>query len=114
MRPIAVYTLRELKAIAPTIEEHHVVSEDLSVKEKVFNLFWLLGCDVTHGIEVQKDLITRNRFGEEDSTTRFVVSERVDDEWTMKFKQYASNAAKEYTEDRSLVVDLFRMKNGGF
>lgn len=114
MRPITVYTLAELQALVPSITEEHITSENEEIKDRVFKLFWALGCDVTHGIEVQKGMITRNRLKQDDESTRFVVSERVDDEWVIGFKGYASNAAKEYTEDHTLVVDLFKLKTGGF
>lgn len=114
MRPITVYTLNELQRLVPSITEEHILSSDNKVKEKVFSIFWALGCDLTHGIEVQKGLTTKNRFKEEDTSVRFVVSERVDDAWTVTFKGYASSAAKEYTEDYTLVVDLFKLKHGGF
>lgn len=114
MRPITVYTLQELQTLVPSITEEHVMSSDEKIKQKVFSIFWALGCDLTHGIEVQKGLTTKNRFKEEDNSVRFVVSERVDEAWTVNFKGYASNEAKEYTEDTSLVIDLFKLKHGGF
>lgn len=113
MKPICVYTLNELKRISPNITEDIIKSKDPKVKEKLHLLYWTLGCDISQGIEIQRGHLTKNRFGEVDDSIRTVVAERTDDEWVFGHSKYASQAAKEFTEDQSLHIEMYHMKRGG-
>lgn len=111
MRPVTVFTLLELQRIVPSFRKEAVTSEDVKVKEAVAKLFHRLGCDCTAGIEIQEDCISKNKFGELDVSPRFIVAERLDQDWLMS--GYASTAAKQYTPDVGLVIDLWKLKNRG-
>lgn len=113
MKPIVVFTLNELKRVVPSITEEIILSEDKEVKQKLHKLYWALGCDISQGIEIQRGHITKNRFGEMDDSIRTVVAERTDDDWIFNNSAYASQAAKEYTEDHSLRIEMYSMKRGG-
>ena len=95
----------------PSFRTEAVTSEKPEVKQAVAKMFYNLGCDVTNGIEIQYDCVSKNRFGELDDSPRFVVAERLDHTWLMS--KYASTAAKQYTPDTSLVVDLWKLRNKG-
>lgn len=111
MKPVAVFTLNELQKLVPSFKKEAVTSENASVKEAVFKLFHRLGCDCTSGIEVQEGCTSKNRFGDLDESCRFIVAERTDQAWLSS--GLASTAAKQYTTDVSLVVDLWKLKNRG-
>lgn len=111
MRPVTVFTLNELQRIVPSFKVEAVTSEREDVQKAVTEMFHRLGCDTSYGIEVQYDCISKNKFGEEDGSPRFIVAERLDNGWLMS--GYASTAAKQYTPDVSLVVDLWKLRNKG-
>lgn len=111
MRPVTVFTLNELKRLVPSFRTEAATSEKPSVKEAVAKMFHSLGCDVTSGIEIQYDCISKNRFGGLDDSPRFIIAERLDTDWLAS--KYASTAAKQYTPDVSLVVDLWKLRNKG-
>lgn len=111
MKPVAIYTLNELQRLVPSFKAEAVTSENPKVKAAVQDLFYRLGCDTTGGIEVQEGCLSKNRFGELDDSLRFVVQERTDVKWLST--KHASTAAKQYTEDFSLIVDLWKLKNKG-
>lgn len=111
MKPVAVFTLNELQQLVPSFVKEAVTSENQKVKEAVHAMFWRLGCDCTTGIEVQEGCVSKNKFGEMDDSPRFIVSERTDTAWLMS--GHASTAAKQYTPDVGLVVDLWKLKNIG-
>lgn len=105
--PIKVFTLNELKKILPSFKEEYIESTNPKVKEILYNFFFKLGADTRFGIKKQDGFITKNRWGEEDCSTRFVIAERLDDEWV--YSPLASNEAKLYTKDQSLINDLSKM-----
>lgn len=111
MKPVAVFTLNELQRLVPSFRTAAVTSENIKVKEAVFKLFYQLGCDCTSGIEIQEGCTSKNKFGELDGSPRFIVAERTDLDWLTS--KHASTAAKQYTSDVSLVVDLWKLKNRG-
>lgn len=111
MKPVAVFTLKELQRIVPSFTKEAVASEDEKVKKAVHALFWRLGCDCSGGIEVQEGCVSKNKFSEMDDSPRFIVAERLDHAWFMS--GHASTAAKQYTSDTSLVIALWKLKNRG-
>lgn len=111
MTPLVVFTLNELQKLVPSFKTEMVMSENEKVVGILTDMFWRLGCDFSAGVEVQTDVLSKNRFGEVDSSPRFILSERMDQKWLMS--GYASTAAKQYTPDLSLVVNLWKLKNRG-
>lgn len=111
MRPTLCFTLNELQRLVPSFRKEAIKDERPEVKKAIFVMFWRLGADCTHGVEVQEGLVSRNRFNEEDSSPRFMIAERSDKEWLTSV--HASKEAKQYTEDPTLLIALWRLKNGG-
>lgn len=104
MRPTIIYTDNELRRVIPEWDEKLLNTSKGDCKA----VLWSLGCDVrSFGIEVQVGLTTRNRFGEIDTSKRYVMYERVDTQW--KQSGYASHEACLYDEDDNLVEILGRM-----
>jgi hypothetical protein len=66
------------------------------------------GGDTTSFIEVQKDVIHRCRTGRLVTCDRYVLNERIDDEWVNS--GYASREAKDKANGSRLLNDLYRMK----
>ena len=53
MKPMTVFTLRELKTIVPSITVDHFKSENLVVKKALEDMFHRLGCCIEGEIEIQ-------------------------------------------------------------
>jgi hypothetical protein len=111
MSPVTVFTLNELQRLVPSFRAEAVASENKAVQKAITDMFFRLGCNTEEGIEVQYDCVSKNKFGELDDSPRFIVAERLDNDWLMS--GYASTAAKQYTSDTSLVVDLWKLRNKG-
>ena len=109
MKPTCVFTLKELKTIVPSITTDHFKSENPVVKKALEDMFHRLGCCIEGEIEIQEGVTSLNRFGIEDTSPRFVVSERVDTEHLNS--GYASDWAKRYSTDYEMIVDLGKLRN---
>ena len=109
MKPTCVFTLNELKTIVPSITVDHFKSENPVVKKALEDMFHRLGCCIEGEIEIQEGVTSLNRFGIEDTSPRFVVSERVDANWLAS--GYASDWAKRYSTDYEMIVDLGKLRN---
>lgn len=105
-RPIVVYTDNELKRYAPDWCEEVLVKHRNDARLLLHNL----GCDVDYAIEVQRDLTSRNRFNEIDTSTRYVCFERTDKAWLLSGS--ASHEARIYSEDKSLTKEIRSMTKG--
>ena len=103
MKPTTVYTLNELQVLVPNLKKEHLTSKDENIKKHIIKMFWHLGCDATETIEIQEDVVCRNRFGKVDDSLRVIVNERVDEVYLRS--KWASNAAKLATND----VEMMRM-----
>lgn len=109
MKPTTVYTLNELQALVPSLRKEHLTSKDENIKKHIIKMFWHLGCDATEAIEIQEDVVCRNRFGKVDDSLRVIVNERLDQAWVES--KYASEFAKLYTKDVGVMKDIDRLRN---
>lgn len=106
-KPIIVFTEQEIRKVVPDFCEEFLTTH----KSDVAALFWNLGMDCrNHGIEVQHNLVTRNRFGEIDETTRYVSIERTDTAW--KLSPNSSHESRIYSDDITLRKDINKMTKG--
>ena len=108
MKPSCVYTLNELQTLVPSLRKEHLLSKDENIKKHIIKMFWHLGCDATD-IEIQEDVVCRNRFGKVDDSARVIVNERLDRAWVES--KYASEFAKLYTKDVGVMKDIDRLRN---
>ena len=109
MKPTTVYTLNELQVLVPNLKKEHLTSKDENIKKHIIKMFWHLGCDATETIEIQEDVVCRNRFGKVDDSLRVIVNERLDQAWVES--KYASEFAKLYTKDVGVMKDIDRLRN---
>ena len=112
MKPKCVYTLNELNKLCPNFRIEFLKSENEVIKKATHRMFWKLGVNLEDGYEieeVEEGVVSLNKFGEEDSSARLILIERLDDEWIST--KYASNYAKKFTKDYQLLVDLARIGN---
>ena len=105
-KPLVVFTDNELKKIVPHWDESMLTSH----RSDCVALFKNLGGDATNGIEVQRELTSRNKFNEIDSSTRYVMTERLDPAWLLSGN--SSHEARIYSEDKSLVKEIRGMTKG--
>ena len=70
MKVSCIFTLNELKKIAPSITIEHFKSGNPKVKEALKKLFWNIGCTLPDKIEIDEGLLTINRFGCIDDSPR--------------------------------------------
>ena len=108
MKPSCVYTLNELQTLVPSLRKEHLLSKDENIKKHIIKMFWHLGCDATD-IEIQEDVVCRNRFGKVDDSLRVIVNERLDEVYLRS--KYASEFAKLYTKDVGVMNDIDRLRN---
>lgn len=111
MNPVLCFTLNELQKLVPNFRKEALDLKDEVIQEKIRKMFWNLGADSTKKIEIQDGVLSRNRFGEEDNSTRFILHERLDKEYVLG--KYASDYAKTYVDnkDYEMVIDLGKIKN---
>ena len=105
-RPIVVFTDNELKKIVPHWSEQFLVEH----RSDCAALFRNLGGDMDFGIEVQRELTSRNKFGEIDNSTRYVMAERTDLAWRLSGN--SSHEARVFSEDITLRKDILKMTRG--
>lgn len=110
VRPSKVFTLNELQHLVPSLKLEHFKSELPKVKEALSNMFHRLGCDFSRGVDIQEGVTTRNIFKEEDNSVRFLLSERLDEEWLNSGN--ASAGARAYTKDYTMYIDMVKMQCG--
>lgn len=109
MKVQVIFTLNELKKITPSLTKEHLISDKPHIKEILKEYFWRLGCTIPDKFEIEEGLITKNRYGELDSSLRIIVYERNDPEY-MKSK-YASHQVRVATNDVSLLRDIDSLTN---
>lgn len=111
MNPVVCFTLNELQKLVPNFRKEALDLQCENIKDKLHNMFWQLGADLAKKVEFQDGVLSRNRFGEEDNSTRFILHERLDKEWVLG--KYASDYAKTYVDnkDYEMVIDLGKIKN---
>ena len=109
MKPTTVYTLNELQTLVPSLRKEHLLSKDENIKKHIIKMFWHLGCDATEAIEIQEDVVCRNRFNQVDDSARVIVNERLDEVYLRS--KYASEFAKLYTKDVGVMKDIDRLRN---
>lgn len=109
MKVHVIYTLQELQKITPSLTKEHLISDKPHIKEILKEYFWRLGCTIPEKFEIEEGLITKNRYGELDSSLRIIVYERNDPEY-MKSK-YASHQVRVATNDVSLLRDIDSLTN---
>lgn len=109
MKVQVIYTLQELQKITPSLTKEHLISDKPHIKEILKGYFWRLGCTIPDKFEIEEGLITKNRYGELDSSLRIIVYERNDPEY-MKSK-YASHQVRVATNDVSLLRDIDSLTN---
>lgn len=109
MKVNCIFTLNELQKITPSLTKEHLISDKPHIKEILKEYFWRLGCTIPEKFEIEEGLITKNRYGELDSSLRIIVYERNDPEY-MKSK-YASHQVRVATNDVSLLRDIDSLTN---
>lgn len=109
MKVQVIFTLNELQKITPSLTKEHLISDKPHIKEILKEYFWRLGCTIPEKFEIEEGLITKNRYGELDSSLRIIVYERNDPEY-MKSK-YASHQVRVATNDVSLLRDIDSLTN---
>ena len=109
MKVSCIFTLNELQKITPSLTKEHLISDKPHIKEILKEYFWRLGCTIPDKFEIEEGLITKNRYGELDSSLRIIVYERNDPEY-MKSK-YASHQVRVATNDVSLLRDIDNLTN---
>lgn len=111
LRPKCVFTEQELQEIVPSFKIEMLKSEKESVKLALTKLFKNLGADFKDGYEIVTEGMYRNKFNKIDTSPRIVLYERVDSKW--RNSKFASDWAKLYTEDASLLVTIGKLRTGG-
>ena len=109
MKVSCIFTLNELQKITPSLTKEHLISDKPHIKEILKEYLWRLGCTIPEKFEIEEGLITKNRYGELDSSLRIIVYERNDPEY-MKSK-YASHQVRVATNDVSLLRDIDSLTN---
>ena len=109
MKVSCIFTLNELKKIVPSIEIEHFKSDNPKVKEALHKLFWNLGCTLPNKVEIDKGLVTINRFKEQDDSPRITVNERSDSNWIKT--RFASHQVRCLTDDVSMMREMDGIAN---
>ena len=108
-RPTKIYTENEIKRILPSFDRKWLETTKAHLKKMVDGAFERLGCDMKFDVEIQENVISRNRFNEEDTSTRFLFTERTDKAWLLS--GCASNEALLFCQngDKFLRAELDSM-----
>lgn len=109
MKVNCIFTLNELKKIAPSLEIDHFKSDNPKVKEALKKLFWNLGCTLPNKVEIDEGLVTLNRFGCLDDSPRITVNERQDENWIKT--RFASHQVRCLTDDVSMMREMDGIAN---
>ena len=109
MKVSCIFTLNELKKIVPSLEIEHFKSDNPKVKEALNKLFWNLGCTLPDKPDIVEDVVTKNRFNEEDSSIRITAHERVDMNWLKT--RFASHQVRCLTDDVSMMREMDGIAN---
>jgi len=100
---ICIVSASELAKVIPDFK--YEMLEDNRVLTSILDS---LGMDTTRPIEVQRDILHRNRFNEIVQCDRWVGDELTSPEWIAS--GYASQEAIDKSKGNKLLDDLYRMK----
>lgn len=97
-------SLSEITEVFPTFTPESLNDKPDDLKQILFDL----GMSLETDIEIQDNIMHRNRFGQIVQCTRWVGDERTDEEWLKS--GYASQAAKDKAKGGRLLLDMYRLK----
>ena len=109
MKVPCTYTLNELQRITPNLRKEHFFSECPKVKEALYKLFWNLGCELPDKPDIVDGVVTKNRFGCVDDSSRITVFERTDFIWLRT--RFASHQVRCLTDDVSMMREIDGLTN---
>ena len=97
-------SLSEITEVFPNLTPESLNDKPDDLKQILFDL----GMSLETDIEIQENIMHRNRFGQIVQCTRWVGDERTDEEWLKS--GYASQAAKDKAKGGRLLLDMYRLK----
>lgn len=97
-------SLSELRRLVSTVILESLNDNPDDLKQILFDL----GMSLETEIEIQENIMHRNRFGQIVQCTRWVGDERTDEDWLKS--GYASQAAKDKAKGGRLLLDMYRLK----
>ena len=104
-----VFTENEISKMINRPFKYSMVENDENLLKLLNRFLYTIGVDTDCKIEIERDIITRNRFNEIDNSCRIVCKERSDELWVKS--KHASLEAKILTNDRYLGNTLKRLMN---
>lgn len=97
-------SLSELETALPSITKEWIDNNHEEFKQMLFEL----GLDCFNYPVTEQHNTHRNRFGNVNTTYRWVCNSRLDEEWVNS--PYSSYEAKAKSKNNKLLIDLFRLK----
>lgn len=97
-------SMSELAAVLPSITYDWIEQNTDQFNKVLYDL----GMNVDQLVDIQEDIMHRNRFDKVVQCTRWVGNERTDPEWIAS--GYASQAAIDKSKNSRMLIDLYRLR----
>ena len=101
---LCIVSASEIAKVMPSFT-YDMVEKD---RDTFLDILYQFGMDIKQPIEIQKDLMHRNRMNNIVQCDRYVGYERTDKIWIES--GYASREAKDKSTGNKLIKDIYRMR----